>query len=164
MEERKLRVIVNGLGVMGRDFIRVIEEYGNDKMEIVGGNDTHPGFTPENLANGLNLDTVYRNFRGFVVGIDKPPISHSDEVLEYKDGSKSIGLIQFKTDGLERVIALFKETNPERIPYRELEVDIVYDCTGHYLSRTLAQRHIDAGAKLVHLSGPPSDTSIIPVV
>ena len=165
MADRKLRVFINGLGVMGKDFFRVIEEYGNGKIQVVGGNDAHPNFTAENLAYQLNFDTIYRNFRRFVIGVDKPPINFSEEPITY-DRKKSIGSIWFTgVDGLDKTVPVFREINPERLPYRELEVDLVYDCTGHYLTRDLAQKQIDAGAKIVHLSGPPEkDKSIIPTI
>lgn len=90
-------------------------------MEIVAINDlTEPGM----LAHLLKYDSVQGGYRGHTVESDDSSIT--------VDGKK---------------IRILAEKDPEKLPWKELEVDIVLECTGFFASKAKSQAHIDAGAK-----------------
>ncbi len=165
--DKKINVFIHGMGVMGKDFFRAVEEFGNDKIRIVGVDDPHPVASTAALAYGLNFDSVYRNFRRFVVGADSLPVSSDEEIVEYDKGkAPSVGHVRFKdakTDE-ERAVPLFKTMDPKELPYEELGVDLVYDASGKNLTKVLANAHLVGGAELVHLSAPPKDEEIQPII
>ncbi|HBR71729.1 MAG TPA: type I glyceraldehyde-3-phosphate dehydrogenase, partial [Candidatus Moranbacteria bacterium] len=74
---------------------------------------------------------------------------YAKEVLADKENSEII------VDGTR--IKYFSEKDPASLPWGELEVDVVLECTGIFLTKEKAQAHIDAGAKKVILSAPPKD-------
>lgn len=144
--------------------MRVVYEHRGLPIKIVGVNDAHKDYGPKILAYLLNFDSVYRNFRGFRVGVDDVPVESDTTRITFHGGRESIGSIRFPDakNGREIKIPVFRETDPQKVPYEELGVDVVYDSTGFYLVRSTAQRHIDAGARLVHLSGPPKEQKAEP--
>lgn len=121
-----VRIAINGFGRIGRLAFRQI--FADDSMEIVAINDlTEPGM----LAHLLKYDSVQGGYRGHTVESDDSSIT--------VDGKK---------------IRILAGKDPEKLPWKELEVDIVLECTGFFASKAKSQAHIDAGAKKVLISAP----------
>ncbi len=120
------KVAINGFGRIGRLTFRRI--FGDDRFEVVAINDLTE---PKMLAHLLKYDSVQGRFAGHTVGFD-------DDSLVV-DGKK---------------IRVYKDADPDNLPWDKLGVDIVLECTGFFCSKTKSQAHIDAGAKRVLISAP----------
>ncbi len=120
------KVAINGFGRIGRLAFRLIAE--ESDMEVVAINDLTDA---AQLAYLLKYDTNHRNYR-----IDE--ISNDDENI-------IIG---------NRKIRVYAEKEPNALPWGELDVDVVFECTGLFTSDEKAQAHIEAGAKHVIISAP----------
>ncbi len=127
---KKLRIAINGFGRIGRIFFR--QAFDNPNLEIVALNDLG---TPENLAYLLKYDTVYGNY-------------------EKEVGVKNGNLV---VDGKE--LKVFQEKEPAKLPWKDLDIDIVVESTGVFDSYELAKVHLDAGAKRVVITAPAKDES-----
>lgn len=119
------RVAINGFGRIGRGFLRAA--HGRTGVEIVAINDLT---SPENLAYLLKYDTVYGR-AAFTVSAD---------------GSALI------VDG--KNIPVLSEREPGKLPWKDMQVDIVLESTGFFTDAQKAHTHIDAGAKKVVISAP----------
>ena len=119
------RIAINGFGRIGRLVFRIIEE--RDDMEVVAINDLS---SPEELTYLLKYDTNHRRYN--------KEVSHDEENI-IVEGKK---------------IRVYKELEPLNLPWKELEIDIVLECTGKFTSRDKAIAHIEAGAKKVLISAP----------
>ena len=128
-----VRVAINGFGRIGRLVLRAIHEQGRKDMQVVAINDLGP---LEANAHLLRYDTAHGRFPG--------------EVKVLKDGI-DIG------NGL---IKNFSEKDPTKLPWKDLNVDVLLECTGVFTDRASAQKHIDAGAKRVIISAPATDEDI----
>lgn len=121
-----MKVAINGFGRIGRQILHRIMQTDNE-LEVVAINDlTDPGM----LAHLFQFDSTYGRYPGTV---------------ELK-GNEMI------VDG--RVIKLFAEKDPTQLPWGELGVDVVMECTGVFRTKEKASFHIQAGAKKVILSAP----------
>ena len=109
----------------------------SDHLRLVAINDL---VDPENLAYLLNYDTVYGRYE------KKVEFSGDKLFLEDKE------------------YRVYAEKDPAGLPWGDLEVDIVFDCTGAFNDRNDLGKHLDAGAKQVILSAPEKDESIETVV
>lgn len=121
-----IKVAINGFGRIGRLVFRIMDADPN--FEIVAINDLTEA---EQLAYLLKYDTSHRNYK-----INE--ISYDDE-----------GIIVSN-----KKIKVYKETNPENLPWKDLGIDVVFECTGHFTSEESASSHIKAGAKKVIISAP----------
>lgn len=119
------RIAINGFGRIGRLVYRIIEE--RDDMEIVAINDLS---SPEELSYLLKYDTNHRRYTKEVT-YDKEHI--------IVNGKK---------------VKIYKELEPINLPWKELEIDIVLECTGKFTQKEKAMAHIEAGAKKVLISAP----------
>ena len=126
-----VRVAINGFGRIGRIFFRKCKGFGD--IEIVALNDLTDAPT---LAHLLKYDSVHCPFDADV-----------------KTGDNAIIV-----DG--KSIKVLAETAPEKLPWRDLKVDIVIESTGRFTDRAGASRHLDAGAKWVIISAPAKDPDI----
>ena len=127
-----LRVAINGFGRIGRLVLRSIHEHGRRDIEVVAINDLGP---VETNAHLLRYDSTHGRFPGTVT----------------VDGdSMDLGLGPIKCTAIR---------NPGELPHRELNVDLVMECTGLFTSKDKAQAHIDAGAKRVLISAPADGVS-----
>jgi glyceraldehyde 3-phosphate dehydrogenase len=126
------RVAINGFGRTGRAAFRAAVESGAD-IELVAVNDVAE---PALLAHLLTYDTVYGRFGAEV---------------EAADGAIVV-------DGVR--IAAPTETDPARLPWAELGVDVVIESTGRFRSRADAAKHLEAGAKKVIISAPAKEPDI----
>ena len=119
------KIAINGFGRIGRLSFRKM--FNDDRFEIAAINDLT---TTDMLAYLLKHDSVQGNL---------PHEVDSDEDHIIIDGKK---------------IRVYKEADPAKLPWKELEIDIVLECTGFFASKAKSQAHIDAGAKKVLISAP----------
>ena len=119
------RIAINGFGRIGRLVFRIIEEL-ND-MEVVAVNDLS---SPEELAYLLKYDTNHGRYN--------KNITFDDKAIYVEN----------------RKINVYSEMEPNNLPWRELNIDVVLECTGKFTSYEKAMLHIEAGAKKVLISAP----------
>ena len=123
-----IRVAINGYGRIGRCIVRALYEYNRkDEIQIVAVNDL-AGIDVS--AHITQYDTAHGKFNAVVDHTSDELIINGDKIKYYS------------------------ETDPEKLPWAELEVDLVMDCTGRFKSRELASKHLNAGAKKVLISAP----------
>jgi len=125
---KKARIAINGFGRIGRAFFKLAEE--NDKIEVVAINDLGD---LENLAYLLKYDSVY---------------GKSDLDIETKDRALTIS---------GREVTFLSERDPEKLPWKDMDIDIVLESTGIFASYEKSQVHLKAGAKRVVVSAPVKD-------
>lgn len=130
-----IHVAINGFGRIGRVFLRNC--ISNPLIKIVAINDVTDTKT---LAHLLKYDSVHRAFKGTI---------EAEEHALIVNGMR---------------IAVYSEKNPAFLPWKKHEVDIVVECTGHFLDKASAGQHLIAGAKKVILSAPAKDDTIKTIV
>ena len=140
------KVAINGFGRIGRAFFRIA--YGKGNLDIVAIND--PFITPEQARYLLTYDTVYHRYGNKV------------EYYKEKDVNGDIRDQGIIISG--KRIPLLSERDPENLPWGEMEIDVVIESTGKFLTRELASKHLQAGAKKVLLSAPAKDDDIPQIV
>jgi glyceraldehyde 3-phosphate dehydrogenase len=121
------RVAINGFGRIGRLTFRAYLESGRKDLDFVAINDLG---SAEMNAHLLEFDSVHGRVLGKVSVV----------------GSR------LKADGQD--VAVLSEATPEKLPWRDLGVDIVMECTGRFTDREGAAKHLTAGAKRVLVSAP----------
>ena len=129
MEGAKVRVGINGFGRIGRLVCRAAVE--NPHIEVVAVND--PFMDVEYMVYQFNYDSVHGRYPGDV---------------STHDGKLVIG---------DKTIRVVSEKDPVKLPWGELSIDYVLECTGVFTDQAKCQLHIQAGAKKVILSAPPKD-------
>ena len=127
------KVAINGFGRIGRLALRAIIESGRKDLDVVAINDL--GSAKFN-AHLLQYDSVHGIFSKKVTG---------------RKSSIGIG---------NKSIKIFSERNPEDLPWGELGIDVVMECTGIFTSKEKAQMHLNAGAKRVLISAPATNADI----
>ncbi len=132
-----VKVAINGFGRIGRLAFR--QMFGAEGYEVVAINDLT---SPKMLAHLLKYDSA----QGRYALADK--VSYK-ETLD--DAGKVVGG-SITVDGKE--ITIYAKANAAELPWGELGVDVVLECTGFYTSKAKSQAHIDAGAKKVVISAP----------
>ena len=125
-------VAINGFGRIGRNILRALYERPEmaSQLRIVAINDLG---TPEINAHLLQFDTTHGRFGASVVVEDDAMVVNGDR------------------------IAVFAERNPEDLPWGDLNIDVVFECTGIFTSRDKASAHLRAGARKVLISAPSND-------
>ena len=121
------KIAINGFGRIGRCVTRILLQSTQDDLELVAINDLTDN---ETLAHLLRFDSVHRSLGTEV------RLSNNDLVL----GGKTV--------------KAFAERDPAELPWRDLGVDVVLECTGVFRDKKGAGRHLDAGAKRVIISAP----------
>ena len=121
-----IKVAINGFGRIGRLVFRIMEEDPN--FEVVAINDLTDA---EQLAYLLKYDTSHRRYRVNEISFDE------DEII--------VG---------NRRIKVYAKMDPKELPWGELGVDQVFECTGKFTDKEKAYAHIEAGAKKVIISAP----------
>ncbi|WP_339757927.1 type I glyceraldehyde-3-phosphate dehydrogenase [uncultured Hoeflea sp.] len=124
----KTRIAINGFGRIGRNVVRAIYESGRTDIDIVAINDLGP---VETNAHLLRWDSVHGKFPK-AVEVDGDTIK-----IEGGDSFK-----------------VFAERDPKNLPWADLGIDIVMECTGIFTAREKAAFHLEAGAKRVLVSAP----------
>lgn len=128
-------VAINGLGRIGRAALKIILDA--PELNLVAANDVA---TAENLAYLLRYDTVYGRY---------------EKLVKTADGQLIIG---------GKTIRLLCEKDPAKLPWRDLKIDLVFECTGRFTKREDLERHIQAGAKKVILSAPAKNEEVVTAV
>lgn len=121
-----IKVAINGFGRIGRLVFRLMEE--DNDFEVVAINDLTD---PEQLAYLLKYDTSHRTYL-------KEDITYDEDGIIVKG----------------RKIKIYKEIDPNNLPWKELQIDEVFECTGKFTDKEKAMAHINAGAKKVIISAP----------
>ena len=138
---KNVRVAINGFGRIGRLAFR--QMFGADGYEVVAINDLT---SPKMLAHLLKYDTAQGNYvrMGHTV-------TYKDAELA-EDGKTVVTPGSITVDGKE--ITIYAMAKANELPWKELDIDVVLECTGFYTSKAKSQAHIDAGAKKVVISAP----------
>ena len=121
-----IKVAINGFGRIGRLVFRLMEE--DPSFEVVAINDLTDA---EQLAYLLKYDTSHRRYSNHTIEFDENNIIVND-----------------------RKIPVYSETEPKNLPWGELGIDEVFECTGRFTTKDSAMAHIEAGAKKVIISAP----------
>lgn len=129
-----IKIAINGFGRIGRLAFRKI--YEEDNIEVVAINDLTDS---KMLAHLLKYDSAQKKFEA--------EISYDNDNIIVND----------------KKIKVYKESDPSNLPWGELDVDIVLECTGVFRTKEKASKHIDAGAKRVLISAP-SDGDVTTIV
>ena len=126
-----VRVGINGFGRIGRQVFRI--GHGNPNLEFVAINDLTDAKT---LAHLLKYDSVHRTLRAEV---------------KAQDGSLVV-------DG--KAVNILSERDPEKLPWKDLKVDVVLEATGKFTDRVGGDKHLMAGAKKVIVSAPAKNPDV----
>jgi len=130
----KIKIAINGYGRIGRNVTRAIYESGyNDRVQLVAINDLAP---VEANAHLTRFDTIHGRFN-----------------TEVKVDGEALLI------GGDRV-QVCQERDPAQLPWAELGVDLVLECTGRFTDKASASAHISAGAKAVLISAPSKDADL----
>lgn len=134
------RVAINGFGRIGRNVLRAWFENPKDfHFDIVAVNDVAD---VETLLHLFKYDTTHGRFKGKV-----EVLLENEQIFLHI----SAGLAQLK-------VQVFCQPQPEHLPWNDLNIDVVLECTGLFRSREAATRHITAGAKRVIIGAAPFDS------
>mgnify|MGYP000374211496 CR=1 FL=1 len=125
-----IRVGINGFGRIGRMVFRAIAQDFNQDIEVVGINDL---LEADYLAYMLKYDSVHGNFKGDIA------VEGNNLVVNGK------------------TIRLTAERDPAQLAWGDIDVDLVLECTGFFLTEEGCQKHVEAGAKKVIMSAPSKD-------
>lgn len=129
------KIAINGFGRIGRNFLR--GAYQNRELDIVAINDVTDAKT---LAHLLKYDSIFGIF---------------SEKVTFGDGFIDVGGKKIKVTAIR---------NPEELPWKELDVDLVIESTGLFTKRPDAEKHLKAGAKKVVISAPATDPDLTVVM
>ena len=135
-----VKVAINGFGRIGRLAFR--QMFGAEGYEVVAINDLT---SPKMLAHLLKYDSTQGNYA------NDHTVTYKDSVLA-EDGKTVLEPGSITVDGKE--ITIYAMPKAQDLPWGELGVDVVLECTGFYTSKAKAQAHVDAGAKNVVISAP----------
>lgn len=129
-----IKIAINGYGRIGRNILRILYEnkYSKD-IEIVAINDLCDSRIKAHLTQ---YDTIHGKFFKKVKSVN-------DNIFIDK-----------------KKIITFSEKDPSKLPWKDLQIDVVCECTGKFIKKELAYKHIDAGAKKVLISSPSDDADI----
>ena len=130
-----IRVAINGFGRIGRNVFRA--SAGNPEIEFVAVNDLTDANT---LAHLLKHDSVHGNFQADVA---------------VKDGNIVVNGKEMK---------VLAETDPAKLPWKAMNIDVVVESTGRFVDRAGASKHLEAGAKKVIISAPAKEPDITVVL
>src|SRR4029450_6788410 len=125
------RIAINGLGRIGRAALKLAIEA--PELDLVAVNEIG---SAENMAYLLRHDTVYGAY---------------DRAVHVAEGALVID---------DRKLVYLSERAPERLPWGDLDVDLVLECTGRFTRREDAEKHLRAGADRVVLSGPTKSPDV----
>ncbi|TPE51859.1 type I glyceraldehyde-3-phosphate dehydrogenase [Maribrevibacterium harenarium] len=126
-----IKVAINGYGRIGRNVLRALYESGKrEQIQVVAINDLGDAKINAHLTK---YDTVHGRFNADVTFDSEALYINEDKILTYS------------------------ERDPAKLPWADLGVDVVYECTGFFTSKETAGAHITAGAKKVIISAPGKD-------
>jgi glyceraldehyde 3-phosphate dehydrogenase len=122
------KVAINGMGRIGRAALKIILE--EPALDLVAANDLMP---LDNLVYLLKYDTVYGRY---------------DKKVEITGGDLVVG---------GKTIKFLSQKDPAQLPWKDMDIDVVFECTGIFTNTEGLNKHVQAGAKYVVLSAPPKD-------
>lgn len=125
--QEPIRVAINGFGRIGRNIVRALYESGRQDIRVVAINELADA---KGVAHLLKYDTSHGRFAADVQRVEQGISVNGDLIL------------------------LFAEADPSELPWQELDIDVVLECTGVFHSRQHASWHLEAGAKKVLFSHP----------
>ena len=128
-----VKVGISGFGRIGRNVLRAIAEAGRSDIEVVSINDIAP---PEQLAHLFRYDSTHGPYKGEV---------------RLEGDTLDVGM------GPIKVLAV---RNPAELPWGELGIDVVMECTGIFTDKEKASAHLEAGAKRVLVSAPSTGADL----
>ncbi len=131
------KIGINGFGRIGRAVVRILKQQNIKDIDVVAVNDLTD---PKMLAHLFKYDSVHRTFAGSVEIDDRQLLVAGDPI---------------------RVMA---ERDPAKLPWKELGVDIVLECTGLFRKREQASLHLEGGARKVIISAPAKGDDLTVVV
>ncbi len=142
------KIAINGFGRIGRLVFRALVEQDllGEEFEVVAINDLVPA---DNLAYLLKYDSIQGRFTGSVSSEKSSPEADADDTLVVNG---------------QKIKCLAVREGPSAMPWAELGVEIVIESTGLFVQDTLAQGHIDSGAKKVILSAPGKGDGVKTIV
>jgi glyceraldehyde-3-phosphate dehydrogenase (NAD(P)) len=123
-----MRVAINGFGRIGRNFMRCWVGREHSQIEIVGINDTSD---PKTNAHLLRYDSMLGKLQGVDISADENSITVNGKTVK-----------------------CVSDRNPDNLPWKEWDIDLVIEATGVFISREGASRHMGAGAKKVLITAP----------
>jgi glyceraldehyde 3-phosphate dehydrogenase len=129
------RVAINGLGRIGRATLKIIQD--TPELELVAVNDIA---APDNLAYLLKYDTVYGRY--------EKQVSHDTDKLVVGGNT----------------IRVLSEKDPAKLPWGDMNIDLVFECTGVFTKKSDLEKHLQAGARNVILSAPAKGEDDVPFV
>jgi glyceraldehyde 3-phosphate dehydrogenase len=132
-----MRIAINGFGRIGRHTLRNLLNRNFNEIEVVAINDLADAKT---LAHLFKYDSVH--------GPLNRKVEHDQDHL-FIDGKS---------------IQIFNKRNPEELPWKDLNIDVVIESTGLFVKKELAEKHLSAGAKQVIISAPSPDKEVPTVV
>jgi glyceraldehyde 3-phosphate dehydrogenase len=133
-----IRIAINGLGRIGRCLIRGIFEENYNDIELVAVNG------PADIATHIHLlkyDSIHGRFNAEVTALGEDKI-----IINGKE------------------IALFGQRDPHKLPWKDLKIDVVLECTGAFTKLEDAKKHIEAGAKKVIISAPSKSDDVKTII
>jgi glyceraldehyde 3-phosphate dehydrogenase len=130
------KVAINGLGRIGRATLKIVMD--TPGLDLVAANDLGAA---DNVVYLLNYDTVYGRYE--------------KTIDANNDGTLTVG---------RHPLLLLREENPARLPWKSLNVDVVFECTGAFTRREDLDAHIRAGARYVILSAPSKSDDVETIV
>ncbi len=125
-DDKMKKIAINGFGRIGRLVFRIMES--DPELEVVAINDLTDS---EQLAYLLKYDTNHRIY-------NPEKITHDEENIIINN----------------RKVRVYSETDPTKLPWKDLDIDVVFECTGVFTDKDKAHAHIEAGAKKVIISAP----------
>ncbi len=125
-----LRIAINGFGRIGRNVVRAVYESGRNDVDVVAINDLGP---VETNAHLMRFDSVHGAF--------PKSVEVDGDTIRIEGGDS------FK---------VLSERDPKALPWGDLDIDVVMECTGIFTARDKAAMHLEAGAKRVLVSAPAS--------
>jgi glyceraldehyde 3-phosphate dehydrogenase len=129
------KVAINGLGRIGRATMKILID--NPDLELVAVNDLIPA---EGLAYLLEYDSVYGHY--------EKGVGTEGEDLRVED----------------KVYKVLHEKNPANLPWKDMGIDLVFECTGLFTKKEDLEKHLQAGANHVILSAPTKSSEIVSIV
>ncbi len=123
-----IRVAINGFGRIGRNFVRCWLGRENSNIDLVAINDTSD---PKTNAHLLRYDTMLGTLKGVDISADENSITLNGKTVKCTS-----------------------DRNPENLPWKEWEIDLIIESTGVFTSREGATKHLNAGAKKVLITAP----------
>ena len=120
------KIVINGFGRIGKIAFRLLMQ--NKDYEVVAIN-SHS--TPEEIAYMLKYDSIYHSFNNLLINYNDNEIIINGSVTK-----------------------IYQIDDPKKYPWKELNVDLVLECTGAFTKEEAAKKHLDAGAKHVLISAP----------